>query len=115
MSSKFAALTTKLMDLPLDDLEGQWTQLLAQQGHTPVTWQALDHVLAEERAAAHQRLTALEARILVLEAVPVPLYRGTHQEGKAYPSNTLITRAGGLWISIMSTTSVPGTDPSWKL
>jgi hypothetical protein len=61
------------------------------------------------------RFESLEARIVALEAVPVPMYRGTHQEGKAYPANSLITRSGSLWISIMSTTSVPGTDPSWKL
>ncbi|MBA3885699.1 MAG: carbohydrate-binding family V/XII protein [Acidobacteria bacterium] len=61
------------------------------------------------------RFESLEARIVALEAVPVPLYRGTHQEGKGYPPNSLITRSGSLWISIMSTTSVPGTDPTWKL
>ena len=61
------------------------------------------------------RFAALEARIAALEAVPVPMYRGTHQEGKGYPANSLTTRSGSLWISMMSTTSVPGTDPSWKL
>ncbi len=61
------------------------------------------------------RFESLEARIVALEAVPVPMYRGTHESGKGYPANSLITRSGSLWISMMSTTSVPGTDPSWKL
>ncbi len=61
------------------------------------------------------RFESLESRIEALEARPVPTYRGTHQQGKGYPANSLITRSGSLWISMMSTTSTPGTDPSWKL
>jgi len=60
------------------------------------------------------RFESVESRLAELESRPVPTYRGTHQEGKAYPANSLITRSGSLWISMMSTTSVPGTDPSWQ-
>ncbi len=61
------------------------------------------------------RFESLEARIAALEERPIPLYRGTHQQGKTYLSNSLTTRAGSLWISRETTTSTPGTDKSWQL
>jgi len=60
------------------------------------------------------RFESLEQRIAALEIRPVPTFRGEHREGKGYRANTLTTHAGSLWVSMMSTTSVPGTDPSWQ-
>lgn len=95
----------------LGELQLEWKTSIAQQGRRPVSWQDLD-VLLEDMLKDRLKL---ERRIKELESRPMPRYAGTHQESKAYPANSLVTRAGGLWISIMSTTSVPGTDPSWKL
>ena len=61
------------------------------------------------------RFESLESRVAALEERPIPTYRGVHQEAKTYASNSLVTRSGGLWISMMSTTSTPGADSSWKL
>jgi hypothetical protein len=61
------------------------------------------------------RFESLEQRIAALEIRPVPTFRGPHEESKAYPSNSLVTHLNTLWVSAMSTTSVPGTDPSWRL
>ncbi len=61
------------------------------------------------------RFESIESRLTALEARPLPMYRGAHQDGKGYPANSLVTHAGSLWLSMMSTTSAPGTDPSWQL
>ena len=61
------------------------------------------------------RFESLEARVAELEQRPTPIYRGTHQQGKAYSANSLTTRSGGLWIALKATAAVPGTDASWKL
>ncbi len=61
------------------------------------------------------RFESLEARIEALEQRPVPVYRGVHEQGKSYLANSLTTRSGSLWIAMQATTSVPGTDSSWKL
>ncbi|CAN5681743.1 hypothetical protein BH24ACI4_BH24ACI4_13680 [soil metagenome] len=61
------------------------------------------------------RFESLEARIAALEERPIPTYRGTHEAAKTYASNSLVTRGGSLWIAMQATTSVPGTDSSWKL
>ncbi len=61
------------------------------------------------------RFATIEARILQLEARPVPVYRGTYEESKGYPANCLVTYASTLWRSMMPTSSAPGSDPSWQL
>ena len=123
MSTKLAALTTKLMGVPLGELEGQWTQLLAQHGDRFVTWASLNFVLAEERSAAHQRQTALENRVAALETALAALQQrpadtfhdaGVHREGATYAKGALVTRRG-YWLCLSDTTTVPGNSRDWRL
>lgn len=43
-------------------------------------------------------------------------YKGVFNPGTAYPKGSLVTKAGGLWLSLADTTRIPGSDPTqWKL
>lgn len=67
---------------------------------------------------AREKRLALEQRVAALEARPAPgvEYAGTHEVGKAYPGGQLVTKGGGLWLSLRATNQTPGMDPlNWKL
>jgi hypothetical protein len=61
------------------------------------------------------RLDALEARIAGLEARPELEYRGSHASDQTYAAGNLVTRSGGLWLCLRSTTQTPGQSGDWKL
>ena len=43
-------------------------------------------------------------------------YGGVYEPGKTYPRSTLVTRHGGLWLTLKETAAVPGTSgEAWKL
>ena len=67
--------------------------------------------IAGDLASLTDRLAQLEAR----PAVGVE-YAGTHEPGTSYPAGVLVTKRGGLWLSLRHTAQTPGMDPlSWKL
>jgi hypothetical protein len=63
-------------------------------------------------------LAPLMDRLARLEARPTVgvEYAGVHELEKSYPAGVLVTKRGGLWLSLRETTQTPGMDPrSWKL
>jgi hypothetical protein len=46
---------------------------------------------------------------------PSPHYAGTFTPEKSYASGSLVTKAGGLWLALQTTTQVPGRSDQWKL
>ena len=63
------------------------------------------------------RFAALESRIKELEARPGVEYGGVYENGKSYPKGMLISRRGGLWLSLQDANGwAPGQSPlHWKL
>ena len=63
------------------------------------------------------RITALEARIVALEARPDGVkYAGVWRTGQPYAEGQLTTHKGGLWLAESPTTFAPGAAGSgWKL
>ena len=56
----------------------------------------------------------LEAKTDMLEARSLA-YEGTHEKGRTYSPNSLVTCKGGLWVAKSLTNTVPGTSNDWKL
>lgn len=71
----------------------------------------------KKTSPADMRLDALEARMSELEKRPTAKWAGIWQPEKSYQPGNLVTRSGSLWISILPTSSAPGTDDSgaWRL
>jgi len=65
------------------------------------------------------RVTTVEARVKALEAQPRGSgvhWAGVYRTGETYPEGCLVTRSGGLWLSMRPTGDVPGLGASpWKL
>ena len=63
------------------------------------------------------RIDELEQRITDLEARPAgPEYKGVFTAGDVYPRGVLVTKKGGLWLSLKETVAPPGASPGeWKL
>ena len=59
----------------------------------------------------------LEARIKSLEARPMVKYCGVYAPGQSYPENSLVTKAGSLWIAKQTTDACPGdgAPDAWQL
>ena len=62
----------------------------------------------------------LDRRVKQLEARPTQgvgcEWAGVFQEGKQYPARALVTRRGGLWLSMRENNQTPGMDGhNWKL
>jgi hypothetical protein len=65
------------------------------------------------------RLTTVEARVKAIESQPRGSgvhWAGVYRTGETYPEGCLVTRSGGLWLSMRPTGDVPGLGASpWKL
>lgn len=56
------------------------------------------------------------AEVVQKFALPIQVYRGVHQEGKAYDAHDNVTWAGSQWTSTKSeNTDKPGTSDAWTL
>lgn len=56
------------------------------------------------------------AEVVQKFALPIQVYRGVHQEGKAYEAHDNVTWAGSQWTSTKSeNTDKPGTSDAWTL
>lgn len=81
-------------------------------------WQAFVKAQREKRQQLEAELAECRARLNALEARPAAgvEYGGVYETGKAYTCGRLVTKKGGLWLSLRDTTQSPGMDPlSWKL
>jgi hypothetical protein len=106
---------------PPDTME----QFLERCGSKAVTYKALNSVLDTTQAEfikvlrkQRDTITALEARIAQLEARPPGVeYDGLYENGKAYTKGVLVSRKGGLWLSLKDENAwAPGQSPlHWKL
>jgi len=63
----------------------------------------------EQLAPILKRLDAIE------QQPPSPHYAGTFTSEKSYARGSLVTKAGGLWLALQTTTQVPGRSDQWKL
>lgn len=75
-------------------------------------------VIQEYTAKAIQAATSpLLARVAALEARPGVEYAGVYDAAKTYAEGQLVTRSGGLWLALRTSTNLlPGSDPAfWKL
>ena len=98
---------------------------LAKHGKKPVSYQTLNDAVDAVQAATIEALkrqkaaiAALESRIKELEARPPGVeYGGVYENAKAYPRGVLISRGGGLWLSLRDDNGwAPGQSPQhWKL
>jgi hypothetical protein len=61
-----------------------------------------------------KEIRALHERVKELEAAPFD-YKGTHETGRGYSKNAVVTYDGSLWIALRSTTQPPGPGDSWQL
>src|SRR6476646_4202869 len=67
-------------------------------------------LLEGRETQTNKRLEELETRPAGVE------YAGVFENGKAYAPCRLVTKNGGLWLSLKETMQAPGMDPlSWKL
>jgi BMFP domain-containing protein YqiC len=67
-----------------------------------------------------RRREQLEARVEELEARPITVggveYGGIYSPEKRYAPSTLVTRGGGLWLSLRDTVNEsPGLSTAWRL
>ncbi len=60
-------------------------------------------------------LPPLRKRIEALEQRPEIAYHGVYVSDQAYVAGSLVTRSGGLWLCLRSTTQAPGQSGDWKL
>ncbi len=81
-----------------------------------VTFSDLD-AIAEVMSDAIAAATApLVARIAALEGRPEVKYMGAFQaDFGCYNEASLVTKGGGLWISLRATTQTPGQSGDWRL
>ena len=76
-------------------------------------------VIKKVKVGLETRVDAVEARVQGLEdgrrQERGVSYGGTYQPGESYEPGVLVTRSGGLWLSLRATSRVPGTCDDWRL
>lgn len=65
-------------------------------------------------AAVRPELEALRNRVKELEASPI-IYLGTHEGGRMYAKNAVVTHDGSMWIALRNTQQTPGPGDGWQL
>jgi hypothetical protein len=98
---------------------------LEKHGSKAVTYRALNTALdalqdglVQVWKAQKTRVAELELRIKELEARPPGVeYDGVYETGKSYTKGVLVSRRGGLWLSLRDDNGwAPGQSPlHWKL
>lgn len=60
-----------------------------------------------------QELKELRERISEMEAAPLK-HLGTHEPGRLYVKNTLVTDQAGTWVALRTTQQTPGDGDGWR-
>lgn len=72
--------------------------------------------IAEATRELRADVERLLARVAELETRPALKYYGIHKSGDGYPSQSVVTYRGDLWIARAATTATPGAgETPWQL